>query len=311
VTLLEVGSPGTLTPEELEHLLARSPAGLALETIVPGLVDERPRKALLDAERRVVVRRGGVAVAAAALSPNAWDSRQAGAAVGQVDALAAVDDEARGKLLASCGDFSRRHGWDHLYARALISTGRELGVAERLGFVAVDALLTFGRAVPESPAGTGPGTLRLADAADVAALCEIARECFRVSRFHSDPLFSARAAELHAEWTWNSFHGGLADDVLVHEEDGRPAAFATLKRWSSAGHALATIVLLGVGAPWRGRGAGRRLLAGVLRWLAKGECGACVVGTQAYNLPAIGLYAGAGFRAISYARTMKWSGSRG
>ena len=288
---------------EAARVLAARRLGLDLGRAVPGAVDDSPAVALAEAPVVLACRHGDELRAVAGLSPLTWDTAKAGMPLGEVSVLAWTDDEARGRLVTACVDAAADEGWHRVQHRESVVSGAELGLMERHGFRAIDALVTFAVAVRPGARSPEPdlGPLR---EDELEAACDIAGRCFAVSRFHSDELFAGMAGALHAEWLRNSAVHGLADRVLVLREAGAPAAFVTVKKRSAGGRMLGRIVLLGVDPERHGRGLGRRLVDGTLAWMAEEGLAGCIVGTQAYNLPAVNLYASRGLTVVGFQRTL-------
>jgi ribosomal protein S18 acetylase RimI-like enzyme len=85
---------------------------------------------------------------------------------------------------------------------------------------------------------------------------------------------------------------GQGDPALIlwDQRRGRPAAVSTVRPGGSS----ATLSILAVAAPYRGRGLGRLMMRETLNRLI-GRIGGLRVETASYNLPALRLYTSLGF----------------
>jgi ribosomal protein S18 acetylase RimI-like enzyme len=160
-----------------------------------------------------------------------------------------------------------------------------------VGFEPIDIRIEL---LLSSPPAAAPRTLASPD--DEPELLAIVRENpFEHSRFFRDPRFGReKAAELFELWR----RRGLEDHqwFTVIEEGG----FVTCSE--------SAIQLVAVASRARGRGVGRRLIAGALAELASRGAEDVTVVTQGSNIAAQRLYAGSGFRPTSCALWLhRWS----
>lgn len=167
------------------------------------------------------------------------------------------------------------------------------------GFWPMDERVTL--ELEPSPDLAPPGAaVRPAVAADAPALEDIAAEAHRGTRFFADARFPReRCVELYRTWIRNSLRG-MADAVRVVEDASGPAGYATAHLRPGG---VGEIGLVGVAARARGRGLGQALVGAVVHWLRARGCARVRVVTQGRNAAALGLYTGAGFRAV---RTETW-----
>lgn len=127
--------------------------------------------------------------------------------------------------------------------------------------------------------------LRLAKPVEAEPLAEIAAESFQGYRghYHADPrLDPAACDEAYTSWVRRSvLDRAVADAVYVCEDEGRLAAFATMRRNSpEEGEG----VLFGV-APWaQGRGIYADLIRTGIAWCREGGHARMVVSTQVTNV---------------------------
>ncbi len=214
-----------------------------------------------------------------------WDSEFFGCRIGRV-AGATLSPERVAALDAWC-DAERIDG---LYFLASAADSASVEAAEDAGFHLVDVRLSLEQRIAAPGAGAPP--LDAARAADGAALQAIARDAHTDSRFFADPCLRHRAADLYAVWIERSLEGRARAVLVERDESGEPQGYVTCEE---AGAGAGAIGLLGVAAPARGRGVGRRLVAGALAWLAGAGLPTVRVVTQGRNLAAQRLYLRQGF----------------
>ena len=142
---------------------------------------------------------------------------------------------------------------------------------------------------------TQDGRISIVSARDVPcdALLKIAKNSFKHSRFHSDPLIDNQLADQTREAWLKSYLDGVRGDQL----------FAAVKNGSVAGFLAATfdpdqrvavIDLMAVGSEFRGTGVGHQLVITFVEHYAS-RCDVYRVGSQIVNQPAIRLYHKCGF----------------
>jgi ribosomal protein S18 acetylase RimI-like enzyme len=182
------------------------------------------------------------------------------------------------------------------YARV---PSRDLATAQGLeanGFRLVDTNVTL--ETQELPAQAGAQNLaRAARPADAAAVEQIARTSFEMSRFHLDPqLRPGLANEIKAQWAANFFRGQRGDFMIVAEREGQVAGFLQL---IAAPESVLVIDLIAVAREARGRGLGSAMIRH-----AAHTCGAprrLRVGTQIANVGSLALYQRLGFSVTASA----------
>jgi len=223
----------------------------------------------------------------------AWDSDFFGFPVARVQGDTLTP--ARGAAIAA---FCRERRIRCLYFLARTDDPPTLRLAADLGFRLVDIRLTLVCQLetrqPCHPAAHAVIPIRPATAADLPALRRIARHSFQFSRFFADGRFPRPLCEaLYDAWvTWS--WAGRAAAILVADAGDGPAGFVTLRLDPQAG-STGAIELLGVAAPWHGRGVGAGLLKHALDWFQRARTERVVVVTQGRNIPAQCLYQRGGF----------------
>src|SRR6185312_15507188 len=179
-------------------------------------------------------------------------------------------------------------------AKITVDSPAAMASLQSLGFVLIDTTLQF-----EMPRDG----LAIRNAADVAfatpddaeGIKAIAEGAFVYDRFHRDPAIpDGTANALKRAWVQNFFAGQRGDWMVTARRDGAAAGFLQLLK-SVEGKLV--IDLIAVGAPYRGAGLARAMIAFAAR-----ECdgtGSIIVGTQVSNIPSVRLYASLGFRLTS------------
>ena len=167
--------------------------------------------------------------------------------------------------------------------------------AEDAGFRYVDARVTLEidprRAVP-APAPL----VRPLRPDDVASLREIASQAHDGTRFAVDRRFpGSRVRDLYATWIAQSC-AGQADAVLVADRGDGAAGYVTCHL---DGDAAGRIGLVGIAGSSRREGLGGQLVNAALAWFHD-RAERVVVVTQGRNVGALALYAGCGFRPVSF-----------
>ncbi len=217
-----------------------------------------------------------------------WDSEFFGLKIARVTARS-LD----GSLADAVERWCRKRAVECVYYLSPGDDFRSHRTAWKHGFEFVDVRVTLQREIPggdSAPADSG--TLRRASEEDIPALKAIAGSVFGISRFHADSRFSREKADgLYRVWVEKSCRG-YADAVLVAEESGEPAGFATLRVVEDG---VGRLELLGVASGQRGRGVGGRLVQGVLEWCRERGLGRVFTITQGCNTAAQRLYQRAGF----------------
>ncbi|MGE0527836.1 MAG: GNAT family N-acetyltransferase [Bdellovibrionales bacterium] len=201
----------------------------------------------------------------------------------------------------------REAGLEYVTIRRPQSEWMRLHALESVGFRVVDGILTFVRNVTEDRV-TQNAKLRLASSAEAEAVARLAADCFRFSRFHSDPLLSPEiAARVHSEWARNSCLGAAADAAWISESEEAVIGFCACTKGADR---LGTITLIGVDPRHSGKGIGGMLMRQACGWLAQQGVDSVQIQTQSHNLAAMGLYFRTGFRLHSSSFTLRWAAAK-
>ena len=123
---------------------------------------------------------------------------------------------------------------------------------------------------------------------DVNKLRDIARTCYRDTRFYVDPAFPTQMCDrLYETWIERSCEG-FADAVLVAELDDQLVGYVTCHIGDN--FRSGKIGLVGVSSEAKGRGVGQLLVSRALQWFESRGAQEVTVVTQGRNLPAQRLY---------------------
>jgi ribosomal protein S18 acetylase RimI-like enzyme len=203
-----------------------------------------------------------------------WLSDVLGFAVYSTDAESGVPEEGKRSLT---------------YAKVDVGDTESVARLTSTGFAVIDVNVTF--AYGNGSAPSVPSDVELARPEHGEALIDIAGRCFRVSRFHLDPLLPDELANrVKREWVRSYVEGRRGIELLAAIADGSPVGFLAVLESGDA----RIIDLVGVAPEAQGRGIGRALVtAFVARHAAPGRD--LRVGTQVANVPSIRLYEGLGF----------------
>jgi ribosomal protein S18 acetylase RimI-like enzyme len=271
-----------------------------------------------DAVRAWVVRRPAAGVRGlATLEPLPWDSRILRRPAARAEFVVAGEYEPRRKtfeaLLETASTEARRAGFEHVSVRVDAADDSAIHALEAAGFLTVDALLTFERAVPIDPRSdvTRDLTLREARPEDAGAIETLAGCSFVDGRFHTDPSIGAdAAASIYREWAASCCKGTAADGVLVATtQAGRVVGFVACRIHPDTGVHLArltaSIVLIATASAARRRGVGRAILMAALEWVGRRSAVVMQVGTQIRNTAAARLYEECGFRLAAGSQSFR------
>ena len=168
-----------------------------------------------------------------------WDSEHFGSNMGKIEYIITREDisyeedvELKAKLISRALRVARENHIQHISCKIDSLDYASLFALQEQGFYIMELLLKFVLVLQNE--FTYPNwrliyRVRKAKSSDLPSLVEIARECFRGSRFHRDPYLSReKASQLFEEWIKNSLSGEMAYEVLVAlDAGGRPVGFLT------------------------------------------------------------------------------------
>lgn len=197
--------------------------------------------------------------------------------------------------LAALGAACREQRVDCLYLLADAAETETIRLAEEQRFHLVDIRVTLDRRLPAGDSApwqpVTPG-IRLATAADGAALRPIAAANHRDSRFYQDGGFPReRCDELYAVWIEKSC-SGYAEAVLVADRGAGAVGYTSCHLQADGS---GSIGLVGVSDQCQGEGFGSKLIAEAIRWFQAAGAGKIEVVTQGRNIAAQRLYQKNGF----------------
>lgn len=262
--------------------------------------------ALLNANRTV----NGVVL----VERSEWDSEHFGVNVGKLKLALfnrEVDVKGRRYLFKKVKDVATSRGLSVIFARVTLNDLPTIQSLEKEGAILTDVLLTFYVNLERKLEPVRSSVIEVAEAneRDERVLIEIAKKDFlAVDHFHADPyLPRSKCDEVNPKWV-SSCMKGLVDEVLVARKGGKPIGFVTCNvEQVINGYTYGFIDLAGVKKKHKGRGIGSLLFSKALKWLSK-HTKSVYTGTQAVNIPAVGLFRKAGFRYILSEATLHlWS----
>jgi dTDP-4-amino-4,6-dideoxy-D-galactose acyltransferase len=131
-----------------------------------------------------------------------------------------------------------------------------------------------------------------------AELRKITASAYKHSHYFNDPKIPLKKAEaIYQEWISNSIQG-YADNVIIAKLKEKIVGYVTFRIESLDEKAFGVIDLIAVEKNYRGRGIGRMLVnEGIKKFCRRID--SLYVSTQISNIPALRLYEGLGFKAIS------------
>jgi GNAT superfamily N-acetyltransferase len=206
--------------------------------------------------------------------------------------------------------FCRSQAVRMLIARCPTTDLRAAQAMEGEGALLMDTLVYYARDLRKAAAGTGasPARVRHAAPADAAEVERIAAETFRgySGHYHADErLDREKCDETYRSWAVRSVSTpGVADAVLVAEENARLLGFATLRmNTPDEGEG----VLFGVAPEAQGRGIYRLFMECALEWCREQGARSMVVSTQITNLAVQRVWVRLGFEpSRSFYTFHKW-----
>lgn len=229
------------------------------------------------------------------LAPDHWLAAVSGMGCFALDASRGrlADDAVVGSLRAQLEAASSDNA-AFAYARIPVEGVALAARLGRAGFRLIDTSVRFSHDGSAAPSGNG--AVRVGTLQDRARIVAIASTCFRLSRFHLDPLFPPRLADrIKGAWMESYFDGKRGSEVLVADAGPGPAGFLAVLPRTGVQNSEAVIDLIGVDPTHQHKGLGAAMVAEfIARWRTRVSC--LSVGTQIANLPSIRLYEQYGFR---------------
>ncbi len=158
------------------------------------------------------------------------------------------------------------------------------------GLTSIRNVLQLRRALPLDATDTVPTRAFVPGSADETAWIEVNNRAFATHPDQSGMTPERLHADLAADWF-------DPEGFLLHERDGRLAAFCWTKRHpaSSSDPAMGEIYVIGVDPDFQGLGLGRALVVAGLDWLAAVGETVGMLYVEDTNAPARALYDGLGF----------------
>jgi mycothiol synthase len=177
-------------------------------------------------------------------------------------------------------------------ARRIVSapTSSDDAQAAADGFTSVRNVHQLRRTLPIEISSTVPTRAFVPGSGDEAAWIEVNNRAFAAHPDQSGMTIGRLHADLAADWF-------DPDGFLLHERDGRLAAFCWTKRHPASADdpAMGEIYVIGVDPDFQGLGLGRALVIAGLEWLAGAGETVGMLYVDETNIPARRLYDRLGF----------------
>jgi GNAT superfamily N-acetyltransferase len=230
------------------------------------------------------------------IQSDAWLSRVMGYPVFRVACESANGHARRARILQHVAPHDRAMYFARVPTLE-VALARDLAAA---GFYVVDVNVTLAR--PASAPGESERSQPSPDvhvgeiaASERAAVLDMARDSFRYSRFHLDPLLTRDDADrIKREWIVSYLDRQRGDRLFVATVAGRPAGFLAALASNAENMERRVIDLMAVSPEFRRQGVGEALIQGFLS-AYRDRCARFEVATQAANIPSLRLYEKLGF----------------
>ncbi len=188
-----------------------------------------------------------------------------------------------------------------IYTRVPVEALNCIHGLEDVGFRIIDTSIVLRKRINKNkPLGNITG-VRFARMEDKNNVGEIALNNFKYSRFHLDPAIEDRISNtIKAQWATNYFEGKRGDEMIVSERDGLICGFLQLLH---SGDDL-LIDLIAVSKEYRNK----NVASDMIDFAEKNLDGFrhIRVGTQAANIPSIGLYEKLGFSIVDVKQVLHY-----
>jgi dTDP-4-amino-4,6-dideoxy-D-galactose acyltransferase len=181
-----------------------------------------------------------------------------------------------------------------VFARVPTQDTEAVFLLQRNGFRLVDTTLTFHGSFSDPRCSN---RIRSVEPRDAQGSAEIARDSYRYSRFHLDPMIPDLVArDLKASWVGNFFRGARGDRMLVAEgPSGELAGFVL----GLTKEDCVVIDLIAVSPQFQRQGVAADLVQGLASCYPPQTL--VSAGTQAANIGSVRFYESQGFRLASSA----------
>ncbi len=168
----------------------------------------------------------------------------------------------------------------------------------KLGFYPVDVNVTFelecDRVTNLSPLKT-KYTIKEIASGEEQQVVNIARTCFRYSRFHLDPAVNNEIADrIKSEWVFNYIRKQRGDRLFVASMEEKTVGFLAAIVSEKQGKKIGIIDLIGIDRQYQRQGIGQEL-SKFFRVYYQEDCNRLRVGTQVANIASQRLYQKVGF----------------
>lgn len=177
-------------------------------------------------------------------------------------------------------------GFAHVTGHISTDNKKLLNMFLTNGFYIADTLVEYVFYFNKSVLSTVENKVVLRDCTrkDLPAMKSIAKNSFKVDRFHSDQHLDNKLCDRYYEkWIENSYNG-FADKVIVAEYNGEPVGFTTAKIYPD--EEFGRLVLSAVSDKYRGLGIYTSMIHEGVQWMLKahGDKKGVSLGTQINTL---------------------------
>lgn len=182
---------------------------------------------------------------------------------------------------------AREDGFAHLTAKMSTCDKRLANLLLCNGFTIADTLVTWAFAAGKNTLANVEHKVQLGDCtkSDLPYLMKIAKESFKIDRFHSDYTLPDKLCDMYYEkWIENSFYG-YADKIITARVDDKAVGFTTGNIGDTNGYAH--LVLSAVSDKHRGMGIYTSMIHECVRWFFEARSSTnrgLLVGTQIDNI---------------------------
>jgi ribosomal protein S18 acetylase RimI-like enzyme len=237
-----------------------------------------------------------------AILEDSWLARVFGYDVFRVEPSSiASEDDARDSVLAGeIREHFQVHARAFYYAKVVPTRTSFIRQLHEAGFRIADVNVTLSLDTSQQASSTGAphrsrcevGAVRREDESPVV---EIARACFRYSRFHLDPYVPRATADaVKAEWVRSYLEGRRGDRLFIARADDQPVGFLAALVQDDSAAATAVVDLIGVATTHQGRGIGEALVRAFADYY-RNRCGQLQIGTQVANIASLRMCQKCGF----------------
>lgn len=179
---------------------------------------------------------------------------------------------------------AQREGYEHVSIKVPTGNKELVNQCFKEGFMLADTLVSFVFDFNKSVLANVQHKciIREYKDSDLEGIMQIAKNSFKIDRFHSDPnLDNELCDKYYEQWIYNSCHG-FADNVLVAEYNNEVVGFTTGKVYEEDNEVH--LVLSAVSSKYRGLGIYTSMIYEGVKWAKQFKTNRLIVGTQIDNV---------------------------